>query len=52
MLEANGTETNGAGPAKRKVRESLTRPNYADSESSEDDKPLVWPSVLHRMVTD
>ena len=34
--------TNGAAAAaKRKVRESLTRPVYADSESSDDDLPLV-----------
>ena len=42
MPDAKGVETNG-GPAKRKVRESLTRPSYADAETSEeDDKPLVW----------
>jgi hypothetical protein len=42
MLDAKGMDTNG-GPAKRKVRESLTRPSYADAETSEDDdKPLVW----------
>lgn len=41
MADANGTLTNGA--AKRKVRESLTRPSYADAESSDDDVPLVSP---------
>ncbi|KEF63407.1 DNA topoisomerase I [Exophiala aquamarina CBS 119918] len=38
MPDVNGTLTNGA--AKRKVRESLTRPSYADVESSDDDVPL------------
>ena len=39
MPDANGVET----PVKRKVRKSLTRPSYADAETSEeDDKPLVW----------
>ena len=32
---------NGAAAAKRKVRESLTRPDYVDAESSDDDLPLV-----------
>lgn len=42
MPDVNGTTTNGAVPAKRKVRESLARPNYADSESSDDDDvPLI-----------
>ena len=42
MPDANGLETN-RGPVKRKVRESFTRPSYADAETSEeDDKPLVW----------
>jgi hypothetical protein len=42
MPDAKGVEKNG-GPTKRKVRESLTRPSYADTETSEeDDKPLVW----------
>lgn len=41
MADANGTLTNGA--AKRKVRESLARPSYADAESSDDDQPLVSP---------
>lgn len=39
MTEVNGNLTNGA--AKRKVRESLARPSYADAESSDDDQPLV-----------
>ena len=34
-------DVNGAASAKRKARESMARPNYADSESSDDDKPLV-----------
>jgi DNA topoisomerase I len=41
MSDANGTVTNGTVLAKRKVRESNGRPNYADSESSDDDVPLV-----------
>jgi len=41
MANTNGTLTNGA--AKRKVRESLARPSYADAESSDDDVPLVSP---------
>ncbi len=32
---------NGAAAAKRKVRESLMRPSYAEAESSDDDLPLV-----------
>ena len=35
MLDVNGAS------AKRKARESMARPNYAESESSDDDKPLV-----------
>ncbi|OAP57182.1 hypothetical protein AYL99_07920 [Fonsecaea erecta] len=31
---------NGVGTAKRKARESLTRPSYAEPESSDDDLPL------------
>jgi hypothetical protein len=54
MPDANGVEMNG-GPVKRKVRESLTRPSYADSESSEEDnKPLVWtaaPSFLFSIIS-
>ena len=34
-------DVNGAASAKRKARESMARPNYAESESSDDDKPLV-----------
>lgn len=34
-------DINGAASAKRKARESMARPNYAESESSDDDKPLV-----------
>jgi hypothetical protein len=36
-----GDLANGAGAAKRKFRESLARPDYADEESSDDDIPLV-----------
>jgi hypothetical protein len=32
---------NGAAAAKRKVRDSIMRPDYADTESSGDDLPLV-----------
>ncbi len=32
---------NGAGAGKRKVRQSFTRPDYADAESSDDNIPLV-----------
>ncbi|KAK5056628.1 hypothetical protein LTR84_012160 [Exophiala bonariae] len=39
MTDVNGSLTNGA--AKRKVRESLARPSYADAESSDDDQPLI-----------
>ncbi|KAJ9615263.1 DNA topoisomerase 1 [Cladophialophora chaetospira] len=35
-----GAVVNGAGASKRKVRESFTRPDYADAESSDDDLPL------------
>ena len=41
MSDVNGAMTNGAVPAKRKVRESLARPDYADAESSDDDQPMV-----------
>ena len=34
-------DVNGAASAKRKARESMARPKYAESESSDDDKPLV-----------
>lgn len=33
--------TNGAVSAKRRVRESFVRPDYADAESTDDDQPLV-----------
>jgi hypothetical protein len=32
---------NSAAAGKRKVRDSITRPDYADAESSGDDLPLV-----------
>ena len=35
------TLVNGAGAGKRKVRQSFTRPDYADAESSDDNLPLV-----------
>jgi hypothetical protein len=41
MTGTNGSLTNGA-LAKRKARESNTRPSYAEAESSDDDQPLVW----------
>jgi len=42
IADMNGDQVNGNGPQKRKVRESMTRPSYADEESSgDDDKPLV-----------
>ena len=53
MPDANGIEMNGA-LIKRKVRESLTRPSYADAESSEDDMPLVWtaaPRILLSIIS-
>lgn len=50
MPDVNGVETNG-GPIKRKVRESLTRPSYADAESSEDDKPLVWTTAPRLLLS-
>jgi len=49
MAEANGDVLKGAGLAKRKVRESLAKPSYAEAESSDDDdQPLVYPSVEPR----
>ena len=45
MKDVNGSMTNGAAPVKRKARESLARPKYADSESSDDDQPLVCAPV-------
>lgn len=41
MTDSRNDLTNGAAVAKRKVRESLTRPSYAEAESSDDDQPLV-----------
>lgn len=41
MTDVNGAMANGNGPAKRKARDSLARPDYADSESSDDDQPMV-----------
>ncbi|ETI26543.1 hypothetical protein G647_03320 [Cladophialophora carrionii CBS 160.54] len=38
--DAKGDLVNGAGAGKRKFRESVTRPDYADAESSDDDVPL------------
>ena len=40
MTDVNGAMTNGTMPAKRKARESIARPDYADAESS-DDEPMV-----------
>lgn len=46
MPDANGVEV-GGGPVKRKARESLNRPSYAEPETSEDDnKPLVWRAAV------
>ena len=51
MPDANGVEANG-GPAKRKIRESLMKPSYADAETSEeDDKPLVWTADINFFVS-
>ena len=42
MLDVNGVQANGAGPAKRKIRESMAKPSYAEAESTDDDDmPLV-----------
>lgn len=41
MPDVNGAARNGASSVKRKGRESMARPNYAESEGSDDDKPLV-----------
>ena len=43
MVDINGAMTNGTVPAKRKARESIARPDYADAESS-DDEPMVCAS--------
>ncbi len=40
MTDVNGVMSNGAIPPKRKARESIARPDYADAESS-DDEPMV-----------
>jgi hypothetical protein len=50
MRDINGTMANGAVSTKRKIRESMTRPDYAESESSEDDQPLVCPLPLYLRV--
>ena len=39
--EKKETLVNGAAAAKRKVRDSQARPDYADAESSDDNVPLV-----------
>ena len=39
MTDVNDVQTNGY--TKRKVRESLNKPSYAENESSDDDEPLV-----------
>lgn len=51
MKDVGEVHTNGH--TKRKVRESLTKPLYAEAESSDDDEPLVRaqnlsPSLLAR----
>ena len=46
MTDANQSMTNGSVPAKRKARESLARPDYADAESS-DDEPMVCAPPRH-----
>jgi hypothetical protein len=38
---ARETHVNGNAINKRKIRESHSRPDYADAESSDDDVPLV-----------
>ncbi|EXJ77946.1 DNA topoisomerase I [Capronia epimyces CBS 606.96] len=40
MKDVDDHLTNGAAHAKRKVRDSLARPDYAEAESSDDDLPL------------
>jgi len=44
-----GAVVNGAGATKRKVRESFTRPDYADAESSDDNLPLVRDYDISRL---
>jgi hypothetical protein len=45
MTGTNGSMTNGAGLLKRKGRDSAVKPKYAESESSDDDVPLVCAST-------
>ena len=40
-LMTDGNEALTNGHSKRKVRESLNKPSYAEAESSDDDEPLV-----------
>lgn len=47
MKDGNDNLANGSGHAKRKVRDSLSRPDYADAESSDDDLPLVCPTRFY-----
>ena len=47
MPDANAVDANGISATKRKSRESIVRPSYAEAESSEDDKPLVCANVHH-----
>ena len=44
MTDVNEIQTNGH--TKRKVRESLNKPSYADAESSDDDEPLVRAQII------
>lgn len=46
MVDAGSSLANGA--AKRKAHPSLTRPDYADAESSDDDLPLVCNFLVSR----
>lgn len=41
MTDSHDHLPNGTSAAKRKARESITRPSYAEAESSDDDMPLV-----------
>ena len=45
MKDASGPVTNGVGPGKRKARDSIAKPSYAEAESSDDDIPLVCAST-------
>lgn len=49
MTDVNDTLANGSAHAKRKGRQSIMRPDYAEAESSDDDLPLVWkePILTH-----